>query len=159
MPLNVLVLCTGNSARSILAEALFNNLGNGRVLAHSAGSNPTGVVNPYALTTLAKHGMTMLTARSKKWDEFLAADAPKIDLVVTVCGSAADETCPYFPGEWLATHWGVDDPAHVPDAEKSAAFESAFQRLRTKISAFCAVEFESLTRQQLTELCGQIASL
>jgi arsenate reductase (thioredoxin) len=159
MPLKVLVLCTGNSARSILAEALFNELGQGRVRAYSAGSQPTGVVNPYALTTLAAHGIQKADARSKKWDEFLGADAAKIDLVITVCGSAADEACPYFPGDWLITHWGIDDPARVPESEKTAAFELAYQRLHKKISAFLAVDFERLPRNELIELCTNIASL
>jgi arsenate reductase (thioredoxin) len=159
MPLRILVLCTGNSARSILAEALFNELGQGRVRAYSAGSQPTGVVNPYALTTLAAHGIQKADARSKKWDEFLGVDAPKIDLVVTVCGSAADEACPYFPGDWLITHWGIDDPAHVPEPEKAAAFELAYQRLHKKISAFFAVDFERLQRDQLATVCREIASL
>lgn len=109
---NVLVLCTGNSARSILGEALFNHLGQGRVRAFSAGSQPSGKVNPVALETLEKHGVPFpAEARSKSWDEFAVPGAPKIDYIFTVCASAAGETCPIWPGHPTTAHWGIADPA------------------------------------------------
>lgn len=137
---NVLFLCTGNSARSILAEAYLNAAGKGRYRAYSAGSKPGGKVNPHALRLLAEKGITAEGARSKSWDEFARAGAPKMDLVVTVCDNAAGETCPVWPGAPTRAHWGVDDPAAVEgsDAEKRAAFEKAFLELKAKIDAFLA---------------------
>ncbi len=137
---NVLVLCTGNSARSILAEAYLNHAGQGRIRAFSAGSRPGGRVNPLALELLEKKGIRAEGARSKSWDEFAAPGAPRMDLVVTVCDSAAGETCPVWPGAPAREHWGVDDPAAVEgtDAEKRAAFDKAFRELKAKIDAFLA---------------------
>ena len=125
-PINVLILCTGNSARSILGEALFNHLGQGRIRAFSAGSKPSGTVNPVALETLEKHGIALPSEiRSKSWDEFAAPDAPKLDYIFTVCASAAGETCPIWPGHPTTAHWGIDDPAHVePMAARRAAIGS-----------------------------------
>lgn len=143
---NILVLCTGNSARSILGEALFNHLGKGRVRAFSAGSRPTGQVNPLALETLEKHGIPWPEARSKSWDEFAATDAPPIDYIFTVCSSAAGETCPIWPGHPMTAHWGIDDPAHVePLDARRAAFEKAYRQLETRIRAFLALSLENMS--------------
>ena len=140
--INVLVLCTGNSARSILGEALFNHLGRGRVRAFSAGSKPAGQVNPVALETLAKHGVPPPPdARSKSWDEFAVAGAPKLDYIFTVCASAAGEACPIWPGHPTTAHWGIADPAHVEPIEaRREAFEKAFQSLEKRIKAFLALD-------------------
>ncbi len=133
---NILVLCTGNSARSILGEALFNHLGSGRLRAFSAGSQPAGQVNPVALETLEKHGIALPEARSKSWDEFASPGAPVIDYIFTVCASAAGETCPIWPGHPTTAHWGIADPAHVePLAARQAAFERAYQLLRQRVEA------------------------
>ena len=145
----VLVLCTGNSARSILGEMLFNHLGKGRIEAHSAGSKPGGVVNPVALETLAKHGVPCAGARSKSWDEFAATSAPPIDFIFTVCGNAAQETCPVWPGHPATAHWGIPDPAHVEPLEaRRAAFEDAYQSLKKRIEAFLALPLETMSREE-----------
>lgn len=140
-PRNVLILCTGNSARSILGEALINHLGAGRFIGYSAGSKPSGQVNPLALATLAAHGIANSNLRSKSWDEFTQPDAPHMDFIFTVCDSAAAEPCPYFPGGGLRAHWGIEDPSDIKgsDALKRAAFEEAFEKLHRKISAFLAL--------------------
>ena len=144
--LNILVLCTGNSARSILGEALFNHLGAGRVRAWSAGSQPAGRVNPVALETLAAHDVPMPQPRSKSWDEFAVPGAPQFDLIITVCGSAAGETCPVWPGHPVTAHWGIDDPAHVePMDARRAAFEVAYSELERRIRALLALPLESMT--------------
>ena len=150
-PINVLILCTGNSARSILGEALFNHLGQGRVRAFSAGSKPSGTVNMLALETLEKHGVALPSEiRSKSWDEFAAPDAPKIDYIFTVCASAAGETCPIWPGHPTTAHWGIDDPAHVEPMEaRRAAFEVAYLALEKRIKAFLALDLEAMTRQDI----------
>lgn len=137
---NVLFLCTGNSARSILAEAYLNVAGKGRYRAYSAGSKPGGAVNPDALALLEGRGIPAQGARSKSWDEFAAPGAPRMDLVVTVCDHAAGEACPVWPGAPARAHWGVDDPAAVQggDAERRAAFEKAFRELKAKIDAYLA---------------------
>ena len=145
----VLVLCTGNSARSILGEMLFNHLGKGRIEAHSAGSRPGGTVNPVALETLAKHGVPCAGARSKSWDEFAAAGAPEFDFIFTVCGNAAAETCPVWPGHPATAHWGIPDPAHVEPIEaRRQAFEAAYQSLKKRIDAFLALPLETLGREE-----------
>jgi len=146
---NVLVLCTGNSARSILGEMLFKHLGQGRINAYSAGSKPGGVVNPVALETLAKHGVPADGARSKSWEEFAAPSAPAIDFIFTVCGNAAAETCPVWPGHPSTAHWGIPDPAHVePIAARREAFEEAYQSLRKRIEAFLALPLETMTPEE-----------
>lgn len=150
MSFNVLVLCTGNSARSILGEMLFNHLGQGRVKAYSAGSKPAGQVNPVALETLEKHGVPCAGARSKSWDEFAAPDAPAIDFIFTVCGNAAAEPCPIWPGHPTTAHWGIPDPAHVePIAARRGAFEEAYQSLKKRIEAFLALPLASLSREEV----------
>jgi arsenate reductase len=147
---NVLVLCTGNSARSILGEALFNHLGGGRIRAFSAGSQPSGQVNPVALETLERHGVPLPEARSKSWDEFAGPGAPAIDFILTVCASAAGETCPIWPGHPTTAHWGIDDPAHIePMAARRAAFERAFQLLRQRIEAFVRLPLDSMSAAEV----------
>lgn len=149
---NVLVLCTGNSARSILGEALFNHLGKGRVRAFSAGSKPAGRVNPVALETLEKHGMVMADARSKSWDEFNAGAVPgglTFDFIFTVCDNAASEACPVWPGHPATAHWGIPDPAHVEPIEaRREAFETAYRQLKRRIEAFLALPLESMSREE-----------
>ena len=148
----VLVLCTGNSARSILGEMLFKHLGRGRIEAYSAGSKPGGVVNPVAIETLQKHGVPYEGARSKSWDEFNAGavpPAPTLDFIFTVCGNAAQETCPVWPGHPTTAHWAIPDPAHVePMAARRAAFEQAYQSLKQRIEAFLALPLETMTPQE-----------
>ena len=152
MPFNVLVLCTGNSARSILGEMLFNHLGGGRVKAWSAGSKPGGTVNPVALETLVRHGIPCDGARSKSWDEFAAPGAPEFDFIFTVCANAANETCPIWPGHPTTAHWGIPDPAHVePLAARREAFETAYQSLRRRIEAFLALPLETMSREEFPE--------
>lgn len=154
-PLKVLVLCTGNSARSILGEALFNHLGNreipGRLRAFSAGSQPSGKVNPVALETLAKHGIPLpADVRSKSWDEFAVPGAPQIDFVFTVCASAASETCPVWPGHPATAHWGIPDPAHVePMDARREAFELAYRQLRARIEALLALPLETMSADEV----------
>lgn len=160
-PFNILVLCTGNSARSILGEALFNHLGNletaGRIRAFSAGSQPSGTVNPVALETLASHGIPLPEARSKSWDEFAAPGAPVIDFIFTVCASAAGETCPIWPGHPTTAHWGIADPAHVePLAARRQAFEDAFRKLRQRIEAFVKLPLETLSTAEIAATARQI---
>ena len=148
---NVLVLCTGNSARSVLGEALFNHLGDGRIRAFSAGSRPSGAVNPVAIETLEKHGIPLpADLRSKSWGEFAAAGAPNLDFIFTVCASAAGEICPIWPGHPATAHWGIDDPAHVEPMEaRRAAFESAYQALEKRIRAFLALDLENMSAKDI----------
>ena len=149
--IKVLVLCTGNSARSILGEALFNHLGQGRVRAYSAGSRPSGQVNPVALETLEKHGVPLpAEVRSKSWEEFSAPGAPHFDYLFTVCASAAGETCPVWLGHPVTAHWGIADPAHVEPIEaRRAAFEQAFIALEKRIRAFLALDLAALSAQEV----------
>jgi arsenate reductase len=154
---NVLVLCTGNSARSILGEALFNHLGQRRVRAFSAGSQPSGQVNPVALETLEKHGVPLPEARSKSWDEFAAPGAPQLDFIFTVCASAAGEACPIWPGHPATAHWGIADPAHVePLAARRAAFETAYAELEKRIAAFLQMPLETMSTVAIVEAAKKI---
>ena len=143
---NVLFLCTGNSARSIMAEVILNKLGAGRFQAHSAGSQPRGQVNPFAVKALEGFGFPTEGLRSKSWEEFAHPDAPAMDFVFTVCDSAAGEICPVWPGQPISAHWGIEDPAGVEgtDIEKEAAFVQAAKYLRNRISAFAALPVGSL---------------
>jgi len=158
MAFNVLFLCTGNSARSILAEAYLNARGQDRFRAHSAGSRPNGQVNPFALELLEKNRMDTSGLRSKSWDEFAAPGAPKLDFVFTVCDNAAGEACPFWPGQPVTAHWGVADPAAVEgsDAEKRRAFMKAFSALATRINLFLALPLEKLERQALAAKLQEI---
>lgn len=154
---NVLVLCTGNSARSILGEMLFNHLGKGRIKAYSAGSKPGGVVNPVAIETLQKHGIPCGGARSKSWDEFGKPDAPQIDFIFTVCSNAANETCPIWPGHPTTAHWAIPDPAHVEPMEaRRAAFEEAYQSLKKRIESFLLLPLENLDREYIVSAARRI---
>jgi protein-tyrosine-phosphatase len=148
---NVLFLCTGNSARSILGEALLERLGEGRFRAYSAGSHPAGHVNPFALETLERMGLRSTGFRSKSWDEFARPDAPRLDFIITVCDSAAGEACPVWPGRPMTAHWGVSDPAAVEGADevKRAAFHDAAVTLRRRIELFVALPMEKLDRLAL----------
>jgi arsenate reductase len=153
----VLVLCTGNSARSILGEALFNHLGEGRIRAFSAGSQPSGRVNPVALETLEKHGVPLPEARSKSWDEFAVPGAPALDFIFTVCASAAGESCPVWPGHPATAHWGIADPAHVEPLEaRRAAFETAYAELEKRISAFLKMPLETMPTVAIVEAARKI---
>jgi arsenate reductase (thioredoxin) len=155
---NVLFLCTGNSARSILAEAYLNSAGEGRFSAHSAGSHPAGRVNPYALELLEKNRLPTAGLRSKNWDEFARAGAPKLDLVFTVCDNDAGETCPVWPGQPITAHWGVADPAAVQgtDAEKRKAFLRAFTELSARIDLLLALPMDKLDRRVLQKKLNDI---
>lgn len=148
---NVLFLCTGNSARSILAEALLNFEGKGRFRAFSAGSFPRGQVNPLALQTLKHAGLSAEGYRSKSWDEFASAGAPRMDFIFTVCDDAAGEVCPVWPGHPVTAHWGMPDPAAVAgsDAEKAKAFRETLRLLSNRIRVFIALPFEKLDRLAL----------
>jgi arsenate reductase len=150
-PLNVLFLCTGNSARSILAEAYLNARGQGRFRGHSAGSHPNGKVNPFALELLAKHRIDTSGLRSKNWDEFAAPGAPQLHFVFTVCDNAAGEVCPLWPGQPIRAHWGVADPAAAQGSneEKRKAFLKAFTELSTRINLMLALPIDKLDRQAL----------
>ena len=145
---NVLFLCTGNSARSILAEGLLNKLGGDRFHGFSAGSRPTGVVNPLAIEKLEREQIDPSFARSKRWDEFAQPDAPAMDFVITVCDTAAGEVCPVWPGQPITAHWGVFDPAAVEgsEGEKRIAFAKAFVILERRIVLFTSLNLTSLER-------------
>jgi arsenate reductase len=155
---NVLFLCTGNSARSILAEALLNRLGRGRFVAYSAGSHPNGQVNPHALELLGRLGFDTSGLRSKAWDEFAATGAPELDFVFTVCDKAAGEVCPVWPGQPMTAHWGLPDPAAVAgsELEKANAFRETLRALERRISLFLALPIGSLDRMSLAHKVREI---
>jgi arsenate reductase len=157
-PYHVLFLCTGNSARSILSEAILNSHGAGRFIAYSAGSHPTGRVNPLALDLLRRMGMATDRLRSKSWDEFAAPGAPELDFVFTVCDNAAGEVCPYWPGQPMTAHWGIPDPAGVEgtDIQKTDAFRDAFRVLERRIALFTSLPIASLDRLTLTAKVREI---
>ena len=159
--LNVLFLCTGNSARSILAESILRKDGEGRFVAFSAGSVPKGEVNPLAMKVLAGFGYPTEGLRSKSWHEFAAPGAPPMDFVFTVCDSAAGETCPLWPGYPVTAHWGIEDPAAVSGKEidKERAFNAAFKLLRNRISTFVALPIASLDRLSLSNRLREIGEL
>ena len=148
---NVLFLCTGNSARSIIAEAILNRVGHGRFRAYSAGSQPKGEVHPFAIELLKGVNHDTSFARSKSWEEFAADDAPVMDFVFTVCDNAANEACPVWPGQPMTAHWGVPDPADVEgtDAEKHLAFAETYRMLNNRISVFTSLPLASLDRLTL----------
>ncbi|MBW8370316.1 MAG: arsenate reductase ArsC [Thiobacillus sp.] len=155
---NVLFLCTGNSARSILAESLLNNLGKGRFQAFSAGSHPAGQVNPFALALLEKNQFPTDELRSKPWDEFAQAGAPRLDFVITVCDKAAGEVCPVWPGQPMTAHWGIPDPAAVEgsDEVKRHAFVDAMNQLQRRVCMFVSLPFEKLDRMKLQQAVREI---
>ena len=155
---NVLFLCTGNSARSILGEALLNHVGGDRFRAYSAGSHPKGQVHPMALEVLTDAGISTDGLRSKAWDEFAVADAPKMDFVFTVCDQAAAEICPIWPGQPVTAHWGLPDPDAVKGSEdvRRKAFRDAFIALRRRIELFAALPFDKLSRLALEERVREI---
>lgn len=159
--MNILVLCTGNSARSILGEVILNRLGAGRVTAFSAGSQPKGAVHPGALRLLAAKGIDASGLHSKSWNTFTGSDAPDIDLVITVCGSAAGEACPIFPGTPLRAHWGLPDPAAVTgdDAAVDAAFAQTWQWLTMRAEAFLALPFETMAHDDLQARLAAIGAM
>jgi protein-tyrosine-phosphatase len=158
---NVLFICTGNSARSILAEALMNQAGRGRFKAYSAGSHPTGVVNPNALQTLRDMGVPADGARSKNWDEFASADAPPMDFVFTVCDNAAGEVCPIWPGQPMTAHWGLPDPAAVEGSvqEVKLAFRDAAVAMKRRIDLMLSLPLGKLDsmaiQRQLRDIGGR----
>lgn len=159
-PYNILILCTGNSARSILGEVLFNHLGKGRVRTWSAGSRPAGQVNPGALEWLQANGFETGNLRSKSWDEFAAPDAPQFDFIFTVCDNAAGETCPVWPGQPMTAHWGIPDPAHVEGEEaRRAAFKQAAQQLARRIELFLQLPVEKLDQLALREQLAAIGRI
>lgn len=160
-PLNVLFLCTGNSARSIMAECILNREGLGKFKAYSAGSAPTGMVNPFAETLLRKLNYDVSDLRSKSWNEFATPDAPKFDFVFTVCDGAAQETCPVWPGQPMTAHWGVPDPAAVDgsEAQRAFAFDDIYRMLNQRISIFVHLPLASLSKLALQEQLDKIGRM
>jgi len=158
---NVLFICTGNSARSILAESLMKQYGQGRFRGYSAGSFPKGIVHPYAVGLLRTLGLPTEGMRSKSWDEFAQPGAPEMDFVFTVCDQAAGETCPVWPGQPVTAHWGIPDPAAVEgsEAEKTNAFREAFRMLERRIKLFLALPIASLDRLSLTRRLDEIGQV
>lgn len=160
-PFHVLFLCTGNTARSILAEAILRKAGAGRFRAYSAGSQPKGVVNPLALKVLREHDVPTHDLRSKSWTEYALPEAPVMDFVITVCDSAAGESCPLWPGQPVNAHWGIEDPAAVQgtDMEKERAFEQSYRYLSRRIEAFAALPIASLDALKLKAELGRIGRM
>ena len=157
---NVLFICTGNSARSILAEGLLNHLGRGRFVAHSAGSHPGGTVNPFALSTLQALRIPSDGMRSKNWDEFATPSSPRLDFVFTVCDNAAGEMCPLWPGQPMTAHWGVPDPAAFegPDEEKARAFMATAVTLKRRIELMLSLPIKSLDSMAVQRELKQIGT-
>lgn len=160
-PYNALFLCTGNSARSIIAEAILNTLGAGKFRAYSAGSQPKGAVNPHTIHLLNGLGHDTSGLRSKTWDEFAAPGAPALDFIFTVCDNAAGESCPFWPGQPMTAHWGVPDPAEATgsDAEIAQAFNDAYRMLHRRIAAFTALPIRSLDRLSLQQRLKEIGRM
>jgi len=158
---NVLFLCTGNSARSIMAEGILRKEGRGRFNAFSAGSHPKGAVNPFAIKVLESFKYPTDGYRSKPWDEFAGPDAPRLDFVFTVCDSAAGEACPVWPGQPMTAHWGTEDPAAVEgtDIQKEAAFVTAFRHLRNRITVFTALPLRSISKMALSAKLSEIGHM
>jgi protein-tyrosine-phosphatase len=160
-PFNTLFLCTGNSARSIIAEAILNKLGAGKFRAYSAGSQPKGRVNPHAITLLQSLGYDTSSFRSKSWSEFARPGAPSLDFVFTVCDNAAGETCPVWPGQPMTAHWGVPDPAEATgsEAEIAMAFKDAYRMLHQRIGIFTALPIRSLDQLSLQKRLKEIGHM
>jgi arsenate reductase (thioredoxin) len=158
MAYNVLFLCTGNSARSVMAEALLNFWGKDRFHGYSAGSRPKGEVHPLSIETLERSHLPTEGLRSKSWNEFAGPDAPQMDFVFTVCGNAAHEQCPRWPGQPMTAHWGVDDPAAVegPREERARAFQRALRELDARIKLFVSLPFDKLDRMALQQKLREI---
>ena len=159
--MNVLFLCTGNSARSVLAEVLLNGMAPTRFKAYSAGSQPKGDVNPFAIELLEKNRLPTAGLRSKSWDEFSRPGAPEMDFVFTVCDQAAGEVCPVWPGQPMTAHWGIDDPAAVEgsDDDKRKAFFRAYNQLQHRLQIFVSLPMEKLDRLTLQKRLDQIGEL
>jgi len=157
-PLNVLFLCTGNSARSIMGEVVLNRLGRGKFKGYSAGSHPAGAVNPSALQVLQQAHYDTSGLRSKSWDEFAQAGAPKLDFVFTVCDDAAKEVCPIWPGQPMTAHWGLPDPvkAQGSDAERHLAFADALRMMTNRIGIFVSLPFDKLSKLSLQKQLDEI---
>jgi arsenate reductase (thioredoxin) len=155
---NVLFLCTGNTARSIMSEALLNSIGGGRFRAYSAGSYPKGAVHPMTLELLKNNNLPVSDLRSKSWDEFEKQDSPKMDFIFTVCDNAAGEVCPVWPGRPVSAHWGIPDPAAVggSDDDRRRAFERAYSQLLRRLTLFVNLPFSSLDEQSLKKRLGEI---
>jgi arsenate reductase len=160
-PFNVLFLCTANSARSIMAQVILNNIGNGKFHAFSAGSHPKGQINPHALQLLASLGHDVSALRSKSWSEFAGSGAPLLDFVFTVCDNAAGEACPVWPGQPMTAHWGVPDPALASGspAQIALAFKDAYRMLSARIGIFAALPLRSLDRSSLQKKLREIGQL
>lgn len=156
--LNVLFLCTGNSARSILAEAILNRVGKGRFRAYSAGSHPKGEVHPFAIELLQKNRFPVAQLRSKSWEEFASAEAPRLDFVFTVCDNAAGEACPVWPGQPMTAHWGIEDPAAVEGTaeQRHKAFFRAYTQLNHRIGQFVSLPMSKLDRMTLAARLREI---
>ncbi len=157
---NILVLCTGNSARSIMAEALFNVLGQGKFKAYSAGSQPTGKVNPFAVEQIQSLNYSLENLRSKSWDEFAAADAPAMDFIITVCDNAAGEICPFWPGKPISAHWGFADPAAVEgsDDEMRQSFSAIFNQIKQRVEKLVALPLDTMDREKIQQALQEIGS-
>ncbi|MBP8277906.1 MAG: arsenate reductase ArsC [Propionivibrio sp.] len=160
-PFNVLFLCTGNSARSVLAESILNKIGNGRFKAFSAGSHPSGAINPHVLEFLEKRNFPTADLRSKSWNEFAAPDGPALDFVFTVCDNAAGEVCPVWPGQPVTAHWGVEDPVSVDgdDDAKRKAVLTAFALLNHRISLFASLPIAKLDAMSLKKELDEIGRM
>jgi len=158
---NILFLCTGNSARSIMAEALATTMSKGRFKGFSAGSKPSGKVNPFAIEQVKKTGYPLDNLRSKSWDEFAAPDAPRMDFIITVCDNAAGEACPIWPGHPTTAHWGFEDPAAMEgsDEEKRAAFEKIFNQITTRMNAFVSLPMHTLDEQAIRQEIRKIGEM
>ncbi|HEX8958147.1 MAG TPA: arsenate reductase ArsC [Burkholderiaceae bacterium] len=160
---NVLFLCTGNSARSVMSEALVTILGNGRFRGYSAGSHPTGTVNPFAIEQISRFApdFPIEALRSKSWDEFAAPEAPEMDFIVTVCDNAAGEACPYWPGRPATAHWSYQDPAAVEGSvtDKRMAFAKTFGQIRKRMEAFVALPIERMSDEAIRQEARKIGEV
>lgn len=157
---NVLFLCTGNSARSIMAEAILTHVGKGRFKAYSAGSYPNGTVHPYALSQLSEAGCTLDSPRSKSWDEYAQADAPQMDFIITVCDNAAGEVCPVWPGHPISAHWGFEDPAALAGTPEqiTALFHKVFRQILGRVNIFVSLPLQMLEKNAIKQELDNIGN-